>query len=79
MIPIFDRVVEENQDAISSEALQRPTVVKYGPSNAVVIVVQDRHYLFGLGCFSESGKAPQVAENQGDLSPMSRKGALLTV
>jgi hypothetical protein len=51
--------------------LQRPFKAEDQGPQSGVIFSQDAHHLFGLGGLRKSRKSPQVAENDGDLSPVA--------
>src|SRR5262249_42924703 len=66
-----DRIVKDHHHAIASKPLKRATVFDDNLSDCRMIVAQERHYVFRVSAFRESGKATQVAEQRSDLPAMT--------
>jgi len=72
-------IVEERDDRIAGEPLQRgPEIEHQGPERRV-IVAEHRHHLPGLGDLRERSEAAEVAEDRGDLAAIALEEPLAVI
>jgi hypothetical protein len=64
-------IVEEHHQPVAREMLERALELKDQLAQRGVVLVQDTHYLLGLGRLGESGEPTQVAEDDDDLPAMA--------
>jgi hypothetical protein len=61
------RIVEDHHHAIASVAFERPAVLDDYFADSGMVVAQQRHHVFRVRTLGEARKAPQVAEQRGNL------------
>jgi hypothetical protein len=71
-------IVEEDQDAIPSEAVDRAFVLRHEATHRVVEFPQHRFDLFRLGTVGEGRKATQIDEHVADFAAMRREDRFLS-
>ena len=68
-----DRVVEEDQDPVAREVLERSAVVRDELADRLVVRAEHLEQLFGRGRFGERRETAQIGEQTGDVGAMSRE------
>src|SRR5262245_32630315 len=71
-----DRIVEEHHYTVAGEVLQRPVVCRDQLPEQLVVGTQHLEQLFRGSRLGERGKAPEVAEEAGDINPVAAKQLL---
>src|SRR5256712_4276343 len=71
------RVVEEREDRVPGETLERRLELEHERTKGVVVLAQHAHDLLGLGDLRERGEAAEIAEHGGDLAPMALEERLV--
>ena len=71
MVVLDDRVVEEHEDPVAGEVLERAAVLHHQGADRRVVGAEDAEQLFRLGGLAEVGEAAQVGEDRRDLAPMA--------
>ena len=71
------RIVEEDEDAVAGETVDRAFVLGDERTHRRVIVAQHRFHFLRLGGVGERGEAAQVDEHVADLAPVRREDRLL--
>jgi hypothetical protein len=66
------RVVEEDQDPVAREVLERSAVIRDELADRLVVRAEDLEQLFGRGRFGERRETAQIGEQTGDVGAMSR-------
>src|SRR5579862_2169523 len=66
-----DRIVEENQQAVAGEVLQRALEAVDGFAEAAIIVLQHGDDVLGFGALGESGKAAKIAKHHRDVAAVA--------
>ncbi len=72
-----ERVVEEDQDPVAREAVDRPLVRVGDDAHRRMVVAQHRLHFLRLGMIGNGGEPAQVGEHVGDLPPMRREDRAL--
>ena len=72
------RIVEEDHHAVSCEPLDRSLEAVGEIAERGVVFAEDCDQVLGLDCLGERREAAQVAEDDGDLTPMTLEERLVT-
>src|SRR5438552_15264005 len=70
-------IVEERENRVAGEALERRLVLEHERTEGVVVLAQHAHDLLGRGDLRERGEAAEIAEHGGDLAPMALEELLV--
>src|SRR5438093_9897696 len=70
-------IVEEREDRVAGEALERRLVLEHERTEGVVVFTEHAHDLLGLGNLGKRGEAAEIAEHGGDLPSMALEQALV--
>src|SRR5439155_14257806 len=72
-----DGVVEEREDRVAGEALERRPESEHQLAERGVVLAQDAHDLLRLGDLGERGEPAEVAEHDGDLAAVALEQSLI--
>src|SRR6516225_10703409 len=67
----WDRIIEDHHHTVTGKSFKRAAVFDDDLTDCRMIVAQQRHYVFRVRTFGETGKAAQVTEQRSDFPAMA--------